>query len=51
MKLKKFGIRQEKLIEAVKAEMTARFLRLLKAEMTGDNQEAICRIADKLKGE
>lgn len=55
MKLKKFGIRQDKLIEAVKSEMTIKFLKILKSEMHGADkvkQEWIVKIATEImKGE
>ena len=55
MKLKKWGIRQDKLIEAVKSEMTIRFLTILKSEMheaDRDKQEWIIKIANEImKGE
>ena len=55
VKLKKWGIRQDKLIEAVKSEMTIRFLTILKSEMheaDRDKQEWIIKIANEImKGE
>ncbi len=51
MKLKKFGIRQNKLIEAVQAEMTIKFLKILKSEMHGaekQKQEWIIKIAGQV---
>jgi len=48
--MKAFTPRELRLIKAVKEEITAKFLRILKEELTGEtqDQELLVRLAEKI---